>query len=83
MGRLECGRWIVVFSVPGARRTWFEVLLPVSGCACGCCIVTIAGFYLTWLGDECYGAVLERHGKALKRLASIRRIRAEATRGEA
>lgn len=42
---------------------------------CGCHFYQFLGVGVTWLNDECYGIILEKRGKALKRLANIRRIR--------
>lgn len=78
IGRLEIGKWSIPNSMP---IIWFEYWPGKD--SCGCTIVTICNLYATWLGYECYGVILERRGKSLKRLANIRRIRKELSSGRA
>lgn len=72
IGRLEMGKWS---AHKDAAIVYFEYLSGNN--SCGCTIITLCNIYLTWLNDECYGNILERRGKSLKRLANIRRIRKE------
>jgi hypothetical protein len=72
IGRLEIGKWSTHKDAP---MVWVEYLSGKN--SCGCTIVTICNVYFTWLNNECYGAALERYGKALKRVANICRIREE------
>lgn len=70
----------------GVFRPWapilFESWLPMN---CGCYMLVPLGIYLTFLGDECYSAVLKRraryyrcrsrHPKLLKFYAKRKRTR--------
>ena len=50
--RFEFGNWKMA---KGAYLPWFEY----NDCACGCKIVSIGTFYLTFLMNECYTKVKE------------------------
>jgi hypothetical protein len=73
IGRLEVGCWR-----RGGKLFWRTPIRDymLRG-SCECMLLTCLCACVSWLGDECYGSILERRGKALRRLANIRRIRAE------
>lgn len=76
LGRIEAGKWC---THKDSAMVWFEYLSGKN--SCGCVIVTVCNIYVTWLGYECYGVILEKKGKSLKRLANIRRVREELLTG--
>ena len=70
IGKLEIG----LIRRPDKRVSFWPFDLYFKG-ICGCHMFEFFCFFATWLGHECYGAALERKGKALKRLANIKHIK--------
>ena len=50
IGRLEFG--IVAYNAPKNWKVYFTA--EYDKACCGCHILGVSVFYITWMGDECY-----------------------------